>query len=158
MPPKNLARMIQLAEESFAMRSDPTQLAVNEATMEKLALLHPDTLAEEATADGPVAWGLVIPTTGDLMKNFLEKKTNERELFERTLPGMNFTAIYLCSALVLPEYRRKGLAKKLLSASVRAIQKDHQINELFYWAFSPEGRMLAESIAKELKIPLRERK
>ena len=158
MPPKNLDRMIQLAEDSFAMRNDPTQLAVTEATMERLAKLHPNTLAEEATADGPVAWALVIPTTDDLMKSFLEKKTNERELFERTLQGMNFTAIYLCSALVLPEYRRKGLAKKLLSASVSAIQKDHPIGELFYWAFSPEGRKLAESIASEFMLPLHERK
>ncbi len=65
-----------------------------------------------------------------------------------------FTSIYLCSALVLPEFRGKGLAKKLVCDSIRAIQKDLPVEELFVWAFSMEGKELARNIASTTKLTL----
>ncbi len=65
-----------------------------------------------------------------------------------------FTSVYLCSALVLPEFRGKGLAKKIVCDSIRAIQKDLPVEELFVWAFSMEGKELARNIALSTKLTL----
>jgi hypothetical protein len=78
-------------------------------------------------------------------------------MLEQTPVGGRYTSIYLCSALVLPEYRRKGFAKRMAVSAVRSIQKDHPITDLFFWAFSEEGRGLASIIATELGLPLHER-
>ena len=60
----------------------------------------------------------------------------------------------------LDEYRKKGLAKQYTLAAIQAIRKEHQIKNVFVWAFTPEGNALAESIAKQENLPLlkRERK
>ena len=150
----NLERMIHLADEFFATKNDPTQISMTTEVMERLRRLHPATLTEERDGSGPVAWILLIPTTNDLMKRFIAKQINEQELLESTpLQGV-YEAIYLCSALVLPEHSRKGLAKRLTCAAIKSIQVDHPIKYLFYWSFSPEGARLAASVARDLGLPL----
>jgi GNAT superfamily N-acetyltransferase len=150
----NLERMIRLAEEFFATKNDPNQISVTPEVIARLRLLHPATLSQHDDGRGPVAWMLVIPTTTDLMKAFIASEINEQELLERTQLQGSYEAIYLCSALVLPEHRGRGLAKRLAIEAVKSIQHDHPINSLFYWAFSPEGMKLAASIARELHLPL----
>ncbi len=93
--------MIQLAEDVFAVKNDPDQLDVNQDVIERLQKLHPSTVSEYANADGPVAWILLIPTTIDLMNQFLENKIPEKELFELTPENTPYEALYLCSAMVL---------------------------------------------------------
>lgn len=149
--------MIQLAEEFFATKNDPTQISVTPEVMERLRQLHPATLTEQDEGEGPVAWILVAPTTNDLMKRFIAKQINEQELLDETPLGGKYEAIYLCSALVLPEHRRKGLAKKLTCQAIESIRKDHPIKHLFYWAFSQEGVRLATSVAREMDLPLYKR-
>ena len=155
--PDNLQKMIRLAEEFFDIRNDPAQLSVNEDVMAALRAIHPATLSEEATEDGPVAWILVIPTTFDIMERFVREEISEAELYRQTHPGQRFEAIYLCSALVLPEFRRKGLARKLTVAAVKSLRKDFLIRALYTWAFSMEGERLGEIVAKESGLPLYKR-
>ena len=150
----NLKRMIQLADEFFDMKNDPDQLSVNEDSMARLREIHPDTISEERDENGPIAWMLVIPTTNALMEAFTRGEINERELLGRTAPGGVYDALYLCSALVLPEHRGKGLAGRLAARAVRSIQQAHPIRSLFYWAFSAEGDRLAASLARECGLPL----
>jgi len=150
----NLRRMITLAEDFFGMRNDPAQISVDERTTQKLQKIHPATLSEERTAGGPVAWILVIPTTREVMDEFLTKRITERELLERTPISASYDALYLCSALVLPEYRGKGLARRLAASAIRSILKDHPLRDLFYWGFSQEGRKLASALAVEFGLPL----
>ena len=157
MPQKNLARMIQLADEFFGTRNDPTQISVNRKVIARLQKIHPGTLTEKKTKNGPIAWILIIPTTNDLMKLFIKKKINEQELLDKTPLRATYDSLYLCSALVLPEHRGKGLAKSLLIKAIKSIQKQHPIRYLFYWAFSIEGKKLAKSVAKEFGIPLYKR-
>jgi GNAT superfamily N-acetyltransferase len=158
MASDNLNRMMHLVEESFAMKNDPDQLAINTRTMKKLLKLHPRTLNEKKNRMGPVAWVLIIPTTNAIMKDFLTARITEKDLLRLTPDNVKYDALYLCSALVLPEYRRKGLASTLLIQAIRSIQKKHSIRELFCWVFSPEGKKLAASIAKETNLPLYSRK
>lgn len=146
--------MIQLAEDFFAVKNDPSQISVNKRVMRRLNHIHPETITEKSTSKGPIAWILIIPTTQILMERFIAKNINERELYKKTPLHVKYDSIYLCSALVLPEYRGRGLAKRLMTKAIKSIQKDHPIKSLFYWAFSSEGKKLAASVARELSLPL----
>ncbi|MFZ4619968.1 MAG: GNAT family N-acetyltransferase [Bacteroidota bacterium] len=157
-------RMIQLADEFFETKNDPSQLDISEEVMEQLRSIHPATMGEISNDEGPIAWTIVIPTERSTRERFMNGEIGEKELLSTTLDEhdrhlegdghVKFTAVYLCSALVLPEFRGKGLAKKLVLDSIRAIQNDHPIDELYVWAFSGEGNALAEKIALELQLPL----
>ena len=149
--------MIQLADQFFETKNDPDQISVTEDVMSQLHKIHPATLSEKKNENGPIIWILILPTTFGLMEAFIGEEITERELLDKTPVGASYDAVYLCSALVLPEHRGKGLAKGLTIEAVRSIQHDHPIKYLFYWPFSPEGEHLAKSIARELGLPLRQR-
>ncbi len=153
--PSNFERMLQLADEVFASRSDPNQLDINEEVLAHLREIHPATVSAHDDGDGPVAWLLVIPTTHDLMDQFLKGAITERQLYERTPRHVSYDALYLCSAMVLDEYRRKGISKRLALDAVAAIRKDHPIKTLFVWTFSKEGQLGSEALARIVGLPLR---
>jgi len=153
----NFERMIQLAEDVFASRTDPNQLSIDDKVIERLSLIHPATLSEFNEGNGPVVWVLVFPTNLELMKRFLEGKITEKELFDLTPLHTRYDAIYLCSAMVLKEYRGKGIAKKLTVQAIEKIEKDHPIESLFVWPFSKEGDSLAENVARMTGLPLKKR-
>ena len=155
--PSNFERMIQLAGEVFAVQNDPDQLDVDEEVMEKLHRLHPATLSEHVEGDGPVVWILLIPTTVDLMNRFVKAEISETELLDKTPLNAKYEALYLCSALVLPEFRNKGLATKVGFEAIHQIRADHPIKYLFTWSFSTEGAELAKKAAKMGGLKLLER-
>ncbi len=109
----NFERLVKLADEVFAVKSDPSQLDVNPEKLDRLHQLHPATVSAEDYRNGSVAWVLLIPTTIGLMHQFLANEISEKELFELTPLNTNYEAIYFCSVLVLEEYRRKGITKQL---------------------------------------------
>jgi len=153
----NYKRMIQLADEVFSSRTDPDQLNVNENVMDHLQLIHPDTIAEHDDGNGPICWILCIPTTLDLMTQFINKEISESELYELTPLNINYEAIYLCSALLLEEFRGKGIAQQLCVKAIENIKIDHPITALFFWSFSKEGEKLAEKVSGLLGLPLHKR-
>ena len=146
--------MIELADEVFAAHNDPAQLDVDEAVMERLERIHPATLSEHIVGNGPVVWILLVPTTIDLMSRFVNQEITETELLDQTPLGIKYEALYLCSALVLPEYRRQGLATQVGTAAIKEICADHPIKYLFTWNFSREGEMLAQLASENLGLPL----
>jgi predicted GNAT family acetyltransferase len=150
----NYERIIQLSDEVFSSRTDPDQLNVDEKVMERLELIHPDTLSEYDDGNGPVCWILCIPTTLVLMSKFIDQKISERELYELTPLNTKYEAIYLCSALLLEEFRGKGIAQKLAVQALENIKTDHTIKALFFWAFSKEGEKLAEKLSGLMGLPL----
>jgi len=149
--------MILLAEEVFAFKDDPGQLDVNQEVLERLQRIHPSTVSEYDDGNGPVAWVLLIPTTIDLMNRFLENKISEKELFNLTPLDTKYEALYLCSAMVLEEYRRKGIAKRLALNAIENIRKEHPLKALFVWAFSKEGDLGSEALAYLTSLPLYKR-
>jgi hypothetical protein len=151
---RNYGRMMKLAEEFFNMKNDPSQINVDEETVRQLNAIHSRSLNEKQDEEGPIAWVLLFPTTEKLMKQFIDHQINETELLQLTPVNVKYDAVYLCSALVLPEFREKGIAKHLAIDAIRAIQHDHPIKALFVWAFSSEGTKLATSIVEELGLPL----
>lgn len=150
-------RMIRLATEFFSTKNDPEQLDVTPEVMEQLEHIHTATLSEEIEGDGPVVWILLIPTTADTMQKFLSGHYSESQLLSHTRPGETFTCIYLCSALVLPEFRRQGRAFRTALHAIREIRKDHPIEQLYCWSFSQEGKALAHQLAETERLPLSER-
>jgi GNAT superfamily N-acetyltransferase len=155
--PSNYERLLALADEVFAVRNDPAQLDVDEAVLDRLRRIHPASVQEKATSDGPIAWLLLIPTTQRLMDDFVHERITERELFERTPVGVPYNAVYLCSGLVLPEHRRTGVARELALQALEAIRRDHAIWALCVWTFSEAGRAGAKALAAETRLPLFER-
>lgn len=153
----NFERLIKLADEVFAVKDDPSQLDVNQDVLEHLHQMHTSTISEYNEGNGPVAWVLIFPTTLDLMNQFLENRISEKELFDLTPLETTYNAVYLCSALVLEEYRRKGITKRLALQAIGNMRKDHPLKALFVWAFSPEGDLAAETIARLAELPLYKR-
>ena len=152
--PTNFQRMLALIDDVFATRSDPDQLQVDEAVIEKLQAIHPATLGEYNEGNGPCVWVLVIPTTRAVMDDFLAGRITEQQPLDRTESGQPFEALYLCSATVLPEYRRRGLALQLCVDAINAIQLKYPLQYLYTWPFTPEGRALAEHVAKKTGLTL----
>ena len=146
--------MIQLSDEVFSSRTDPDQLNVDEKVMKHLQLIHPDTISEYEEGNGPICWVLCIPTTLDLMNQFIDQKISERELYELTPLNAKYEAIYLCSALLLEEFRGKGIALNIAIQALERIKIDHAIKALFFWAFSKEGEKLAEKVSGLMGLPL----
>ena len=143
--------------EFFAADDDPEQLVVDAAIMEQLRGIHPAALSEAHDEDGPFAWVIVIPTTHEAMERFIIGEIGERQLLTMHPAGSQRAAVYLCSALVLPEYRGKGVARQLTIDAINVMQHDYDITDLYVWAFSLRGRKLAESVALSCRLPLHER-
>ncbi|HWY97716.1 MAG TPA: GNAT family N-acetyltransferase, partial [Bacteroidia bacterium] len=91
------------------------------------------------------------------MNKFLDCQISEKQLFEQTPLKGPYDAIYLCSAMVLKEYRNKGIAIKLTLDAIENIRKEHPIKALFVWAFSKEGDSLAEKISLKTGLPLKKK-
>ncbi len=151
----NFERMIQLAEEVFDSKSDPDQLEVNEEVLNHLCKIHPGSVQEFDDGNGPVVWVLLFPTTNELMEDFLKNKVSEKQLFELTPLNVQYDAIYLCSAMVLEEYRRKGIAQQLTKDAIEEIRKSHPISSLFVWPFTKEGSSLSEKISTSVGLQLK---
>ncbi len=151
----NLQRMLDLVEETFYERNDAGgQITVNEEERAQLLAISPHGLSEYDDGNGPAIWLLLIPTTTELMDSFIDGHINEVSLLLNTPIGASYDALYLCSAITLPEYRHKGLTMKLALDAVNNICQTHPIQSLFYWPFSDDGKKLAERIATSLSLPL----
>jgi GNAT superfamily N-acetyltransferase len=157
MPKSNFERMIELAVETFAAHNDPAQLNVDEEIIEHLQRIHPATLSDYQEGDGPVCWVLLIPTTTEIMNQFVKGEISETELLNKTPMNASYDALYLCSVLVLPEYRRLGIAKGVIYKAIQSIRSDFPIKSLFVWNFSMEGALFAENIANNEGLPLLKR-
>ena len=152
----NFNRMIQLVSEFFDTRNDPDQISVSPEEREKLEAIHPDTMTEVANENGPIVWILLVPTTHIIMEQFISGAITEKQLLDQTPLNTAYEALYLCSATVLTEFQRQGLAKKAVLSGISNIRKDRPIKTLFYWPFSNEGRKLAQSVAATLDMELLE--
>ena len=153
--PSHFERMLQLADEFFHVKNDPEQLDVDESVIEELYVLHPATVSEEADGDGPVCWILLIPSSMETMELFLKGDISEREILNRSAEDRKFETVYLCSALVLPEFRKKGIAERLTLTAINEMRKDFKIHFLYTWPFSAEGKLLSKKLAMKTGIPLR---
>jgi predicted GNAT family acetyltransferase len=69
------------------------------------------------------------------MNQFIEQKISEKELYELTPLNTKYEAIYLCSALLLEEFRGKGIAQELCIEAIEGIKKAHSIKSIIFLGF-----------------------
>jgi len=151
---KNLARMIALAEQHFDARTDPRQIAFTEEDMKYMQTLHPACINEISNDEGPICWVTIIPTSLSNMHRFLLGEFAENELLQNTTSSTPFEAIYLCSALTLPEFRNQKITFNASISAIEQIVSTHEVKALFTWPFSEEGLQLCEKIAQHFHLPL----
>lgn len=154
MSKSNFEKMIQLSEEIFSVKNDPNQLSIDEEVMQQLTKMHPNTISKYDDGNGPVSWVLLIPTSIELMNQFISNKISEKDLFEKTPLGIPYEALYLCSAITLTEYRNKGITKKLITNAIDQLLIDFPIKTLFVWSFTKEGDLLSDKLALHYNLPL----
>lgn len=149
--------MNAVAESIFGTQQDPDQIPITHESAEKLDTLTPDWWTYKLDENGePISWIILIPTTKELAKKFLAKEITERQLFEMTQPQEKYSAVYLCSAITVPEHRRKGLAMQLTKEGLDKIPKTDDCL-LFSDPFSTEGAAVLEK-AKSLGVHIEIRK
>jgi len=116
-------------------------------------------LSEEVIGDGPVCWILLIPSTLKTMEDFVSGKISESEILKQSMQAKKaaekFEAIYLCSAIVLPEFRKQGIAKRLTLDAINSMRHDFDIKSLYSWPFSEEGKRLSILIGQIVSLPVR---
>lgn len=151
-----------LAEKYFGAEDDETQMGTSYENSKWLYKHIPESINIIKINNKRVGFTFLLPCTRKDMHDFISKEINERQLWERVKKNKrlkNFDSIYLCSAFVLPEYRRKGLALKTSKVHINhLVKKCKNKVSLFYWNWSKEGEKLALRLAKDLKIKTHSRK
>jgi hypothetical protein len=150
----NFERMIDIIDEVFSTRNDPDQIQVTQSEIEKLQLIHSSTLTEVSNEEGPIIWILMIPTTKQIMTEFLENKISEQTLLNLTNKENINDCLYLCSVTTLPEFRKQGLTFNTCLNSINEMKKDFPISNLFVWPFTNEGKKLATKLSDKTGLPL----
>lgn len=151
---------LSLAEKYFSTSTDPEQA---QATSENALWLrtHIASCLNIIRHEGEIiGFTLVYPCSKDLMKKFVSKKINESQLFEElraSVANRKPETIYLCSAFVVPEFRRNGLALRSVVMSIKNSFNLKSKPPVFYWAYSQEGGNLAMKVAHELGLPIYKR-
>lgn len=150
-----------IAESYFMTHEDESQITVNSETASWIARNLPGSFNIIKDGNNVIGSTFVFITKEKHMSEFLTGGINERELFQRVREEYPFRpeTVYICSAVVLPEYRRMGLALSALVKSVEKIVELYQFTPvLFYWAYSPEGQRLAEKLGDTMKLQVLKRK
>lgn len=148
-------KMDLIAESVFGTFRDPNQIPVTKESGRKLDKLTPHWIKYELDEKGnPISWVVVLPTQLNLMKKFLKNEISEKQLLDLTKPQKTYKAIYLCVAITVPEYRRKGLATKLLKEALNLIPHVENV-VLFSWPYSKEGGAVIKKLETELGVKIR---
>ena len=160
---KEADEVMALAEEYFKTESDSEQAKVNNENKNWIHNNIPECIDVIKDKEKIIGFTLIFPCKQETMSLFLNEKINEDELLELIKKELNykeFDSIYLCQALIIPEYRRKGLAMKGLIKSIEKIISFSKNKKpvLFYWPFSNEGKKLAEKISEKTGLKLKYRR
>lgn len=144
------------SEDFFKTENDPEQMENKKENIPRLRALHPKAYQWKIVDDRPVGWVALVPTTKELMNDFLSCKITERQLFDETQPAKEYDAIYLCASFTMPEHRDKGYALELNIDSIESISQGKKLT-LFAWPISGEGEGLANKIEEKFQTKILKR-
>ena len=105
-----------MAEALFGTANDPDQIPVTDESLHRLRALAPDTVLQLRVDGQLAAWVVAVPTTRDIMERFLAGHCTEADVLTATAPAAIYAACYLCAAVTLPRFRRRGYAGRLVRA------------------------------------------
>ncbi len=151
---------IKMAEKFFPWIEDENYVSPDEVTYDLIKNIYPNSVIYIKDNAKLIGHAFILPCNKRIMNNFLAKKINEKQMFHLIKDQVNeksFDCIYLASAFVLPEYRKKGLATKAMVLAIKrlceASNKDKPI--LFYEALSAEGNKLSKKVNEELGFEMK---
>ena len=150
-------KIVELSEEFFDTEHDENQIPSEEITYKFNTINFP--LSLNIIKDGSKVIGqtFILPSKKKDMLDFISGKINERELFYRikSCERNNFDSLYIVSALIIPEYRNKGIALGALKKHLEVSGKEFDFfPNLFCWIFSKEGEKLIEKLSRELEVKI----
>ena len=140
-----LQELERIAAEFFGTETDENQIpATPEATKHSLDSGGILVIAID-DENNPVGWASSIPTTKDLMNQFLNESINEAQLFWQSNGG-EYDAIYFISVFIKPEFRSFITAKNLIMGAIQPLLKSDTV--VFYDAFSNEGAVMGNYLKR----------
>lgn len=143
-------KMDLIAENIFGTQHDSDQIPITKESGEKLEKLTPHWIKYRLDQNGdPIAWSVIVPTKKEIAEKFIRGEITEKEILNSTSLQEKYSALYLCAAITISEYRRRGLAIELILENIKAIPKTSEYI-LFAWPYSQEGRLLIEKLEKIL--------
>ena len=143
-------KMDKIAEEIFGTQKDSAQIPITHESGEKLDKLSPHWIKYRLDDNGePISWVVVVPTTKEIANRFLRGEITEKEILDLGTPQKNYSALYLCAAITIPEYRKKGFALELLQEAIGSIPTTEDC-VLFAWPYSKEGEGVINKLEQVL--------
>lgn len=141
-------KMDVIAEQIFGTIQDSDQIPIAKESGDKLNTLTPHWIKYKTDEKGdPIAWVIVLPTTKEMMHKFLKGEITEKQLLEFTAPQEAYSAIYLCAAITISQYRRQGLAFSLFEEAIEKISKTEDY-AIFVWPVGDGGLELAKKVGE----------
>ncbi len=150
-----IGKILSFGGDFFHTKNDPSQIQMTRGTLAKISSFSNKSFIYSTTPDGKlIAWITVVPTSIRLARQFLEGVLTERELLDlsepRKGPRPTYSALYLCSAYTVAEYRRNGHVLKMLTEAVESIRFSAD-SMLLAWPHSIEGRALIKKLEKKFR-------
>jgi ribosomal protein S18 acetylase RimI-like enzyme len=147
---KTFDEINELVVETFGIDVDPEQLPPTPEVWQKLLEMNKNSIVVKRTDDGELIGSVcVVPTNEELMQKFIDAEITEKQLFEMTPLQKNYETIYVCAAIIKPEYRKQGWATKMLTESIVGVENGKEA-QLFCWTVSPEGEKLVSALERKL--------
>lgn len=156
---EDLKRLRKMLEDYFHTEEDPEQMQIGKDTRSNwIKNKIPECARTIKWQDEVVGSTLVLPATLALMQDFISGRINEEQLAAQieteNIAYANMQAIYICSLFVTTEHRGQHLTAKAVSQSIQDIMPKDKKLCLFYWAYSPAGKKIAEKVAVELGLEI----
>lgn len=154
----DIEKISEVATELFGTDEDETQAQPTVENTLKLILVEKHDFICLKNAGNLVAWSAVLPTSKELMEQFLNRTINERELFDLAVAQPCFECLYLVAAIVLPKWRRRGIGTSLMKAQIEYFKNKYKINIFYALILTKEGKKLIGALERDLgaSIPCRE--
>ncbi len=144
----------KIAKKMFGTETDETQAKPTLKNALKLISIEKNNFICFKNNDEIIAWSVVLPTSKEAMKHFLEGNINERELFDISLSHLFFEALYLTAVIVLPEYQKKGIGSFLMKKQIKYFKEKYGINRFYALALTKEGKKLIKAMEWDLRIKI----
>lgn len=154
---KDLEKICEIAENVFGTAEDPDQVDANLENSLKLRSVDSHSILVEKEGDTLVGWAVAMPSSLENMRAFLNEDISERSLFDLSVETVKHEALYLMAVIVLPEFRRRGVGKRVITKQLDYfLEKYPSISQVYAWPWSEGGEALIQSLSGEFDILVRE--
>jgi hypothetical protein len=151
----------KMAEDYFGTDTDPEQMRPSDGSrkwMLENARGYNNIIRHKRDI---VGYSFMLPCSIKLMEQFLSGAISEFNLFEqikKTKFGKCPESIYLCTAFIKPEFRRRGFVTTAYVKAIKKATSNYKYKPiLFYWKYTEEGEKIALKVAKLTGLKLRKK-